>query len=151
VSQSAELHYYCRPVRERPPLLPVEFLAVPEFLADEPACKQLWELVSTQFRTRSKFLAIWAGVRFVCLHRAADGSADGFLLVTAPVNWQIDYVVVRPDARGQGVANALLAGAVTQAFRRGVPYVMLTSRPELRPMYEAFGFVAIEPPPAAGA
>ena len=142
----AELHYYCRPVRERPPLLPVEFLTAAEFLADEPACKQLWELVTTQFRTRSKFLAVWAGVRFVCLHRAADGSADGFLLVTAPVNWQIDYVVVRPDARGQGVANALLAEAVTQAFRRGVPYVMLTSKPELRPLYEGIGFVVVGPP-----
>jgi len=117
---------------------------VTSFLADEPACKQFWELISTQFHTRSKFLAIWPGVRFVCVHRAEDGSVDGFLLVNAPVNWQIDYVVVRPDARGQGIAQSLITETLNQAHSRGVPYVMLTSNPVLRPMYESCGFVAFE-------
>ncbi len=144
MSAQIELQLICRPVQPQKALLPVEFLSVSQFLADEPACKQLWELVATQFRTRSKFLAIWSGVRFVCVHRAADGSADGFLLVNAPVNWQIDYVVVRPDARGQGIAHALVTEAVNQAYHCGVPYVMLSSRPEIRAMYESCGFVAIE-------
>jgi hypothetical protein len=56
---------------------PVEFLSVAEFLADEPACRTFWELVNSQFRTRSKFLAVWAGVRFVALTRDDDGAADG--------------------------------------------------------------------------
>ena len=120
-----ELYYFCRPTSVvEPPVLPVEFAAVTDFLADEPACKMLWELLETQFRTRSKFLAIWRAVSFVAVHRDADGVLDGFLLVSAPVNWQIDYVVVRPDARGQGVGGALVRAAVAEAARRGVPYVM---------------------------
>jgi hypothetical protein len=83
-----ELHYFCKPTRPREVARPVEFVTAQELLADEPACKTLWELVSTQFRTRGKFLAVWAGVRFVALHRNASGEADGFLLVNAPVNWQ---------------------------------------------------------------
>ncbi len=138
-----ELYYFCKPTGDLPASLPTEFVAVTEFLADEPACKMLWELLETQFRTRSKFLAIWRAVSFVALHRDGDGVLDGFLLVSAPVNWQIDYVVVRPDARGQGVAGALVRAAVTQAFRRGAPYVMLTSKASLRPLYESCGFTPV--------
>jgi len=144
----SEIQYICRPSQRQLVHTAIEFLPVSDFLADEPACKQLWDLVATQFRTRSKFLAIWAGVRFVCVHRAADGSADGFLLVNAPVNWQLDYVVVHPNARGQGVATALVTEAINQAYDRGVPYVMLTSKSELRPLYEGCGFTVIEEPVA---
>jgi GNAT superfamily N-acetyltransferase len=144
MSPEPDLHFFCRPTGPRPAPLPVEFVPVHEFLADEPACKQLWELVSTQFRTRGKFLAVWSGVRYVGVHRDRAGEADGFLLVNAPVNWQIDYVVVRPDARGRGVAAALVAEALNQAHRLGVPYVMLTSKPALRPLYEACGFTVVE-------
>jgi len=138
------LHYICRPIQSQASPLAIEFLSAPDFLTDEPACKQLWELIHTQFHTRSKFLAIWSGVRFVAVHRANDGSADGFLLVNSPVNWQIDYVVVRPDARGQGIAAALVIETLNQAVFRGVPYVMLTSTPALRPLYEGCGFMVIE-------
>jgi len=143
----AEFFYVCHPTEARRPALPVEFLPVAEFLADEPACALLWELVATQFRTRSKFLAVWAGVRFVALHRDEHGEPDGFLLVNAPVNWQVDYVVVRPEARGRGVAAALVAEALDQAFRRGVPFVTLTSKPALRPLYESCGFAVTETVP----
>src|SRR5438105_2790682 len=84
-----QLHYFCQP-RELPPSTPaVEFVTVQQFLADEPACKELWNLLVTQFNTRSKFLQIWPSVRYLALHRDANGLADGFLLVTTPVNWQI--------------------------------------------------------------
>jgi GNAT superfamily N-acetyltransferase len=146
-----ELYYFCRPSEAHPTTHAVEFLSAAEFLADEPACAMLWELVSTQFRTRSKFLAIWAGVRFVAVHRDPDGAADGFLLVNAPVNWQIDYVVVRPDQRGCGIAAALVAETLHQAHRRGAPYVMLTSRAGLRPLYEACGFSVVGEKPAPAA
>jgi GNAT superfamily N-acetyltransferase len=141
-----ELYYFCKPTALHPVARPVEFLTVQEFIADEPACKRLWDLVSTQFRTRGKFLAVWSGVRFVALHRAADGTADGFLLVNAPINWQIDYVVVGAESRGQGIASALVTETANQAFLRGVPYVMLTSKESLRPLYEACGFAPIEAP-----
>lgn len=138
-----DLHYFHKPTGAEPLPAGVEFLPVSEFLADEAACKTLWELLDTQFRTRSKFLSIWPSVRFVCLHRDADGGADGFLLVSAPVNWQIDYVVVRPDARGQGIAGALVRAAVARAYSYNVPYVMLTSKASLRPLYESCGFTPV--------
>jgi GNAT superfamily N-acetyltransferase len=144
MSHEPELYYVCRPTEPRVPSSPVEFLSVSEFLADEPACRLLWEQISTQFRTRSKFLAVWSGVQFVAVHRDDQGEADGFLLVNAPVNWQIDYVVVRPDARGRGIAGALVAETLDQAHRRGVPFVSLTSKPALRPLYESCGFQVVD-------
>ena len=139
-----ELHYFCKPTVLRPVARTIEFLITQEFVADEPACKRLWELVSTQFRTRGKFLAVWPGVRFVALHRDPDGRADGFLLVNAPINWQIDYVVVCAESRGQGIAAALVTETANQAFLRSAPYVMLTSKASLRPLYESCGFTPIE-------
>lgn len=141
-----ELHYFCKPTAVHPTGRAVEFVTAQEFVADEPACKKLWDLVSTQFRTRGKFLAVWSGVRFVAVHRDADGNADGFLLVNAPINWQIDYVVVAAESRGQGIASALVTETANQAFLRGAPYVMLTSKASLRPLYEACGFVPVEEP-----
>jgi len=140
MSHDPELVYICFPAEPRPAMMPIEFVPLGEFLNDEPACRQLWELVSTQFRSRGKFLAVWAGVQFVAVHRDDAGEVDGFLLVNSPVNWQIDYVVVRPDARGRGIAGALVAETLDQANRRGVPMVTLTSKPSLRPLYEACGF-----------
>jgi GNAT superfamily N-acetyltransferase len=139
-----ELHYFCKPTALKSVTHGIEFLTTQEFLADEPACKRLWDLVSTQFRTRGKFLAVWSGVRFVAVHRNSEGNADGFLLVNAPINWQIDYVVVCPESRGQGIASALVIETANQAFLRGVPYVMLTSKESLRPLYETCGFTPIE-------
>jgi ribosomal protein S18 acetylase RimI-like enzyme len=100
----------------------------------------LWQLVASQFNTRSKFLAIWRCTSFVALHRNEGGSLDGFLLVSAPVNWQIDYVVVHPDSRGKGIASKLVRHTVAEAARRAVPYIMLTSKASLRSMYEGCGF-----------
>jgi ribosomal protein S18 acetylase RimI-like enzyme len=137
-----EYHYYCRPAATGPvtPDPAVQFLTANDFLADEPACTRLWDLLVSQFNTRSKFLAIWRCVSFVAVYRNAAGVADGFLLVTAPVNWQIDYVVVHPDARGKGVASKLIKRTIAEASARGTPYVMLTSKASLRGMYEGCGF-----------
>lgn len=145
-----ELHYYCAPEGDLSVDLPVEFLGVQEFLADEPACRALWDLIGTSFRTRSKFLTIWTGVRYVALHRGPGGSVDGLLLVTAPINWQIDYVVVRPEARGRGVAGDLVRATLNEAHVRKVPYVMLTSREGLRPLYEGCGFTVVNAPALVG-
>ncbi len=138
-----QVHYYCRPARELPVATPVAVVSVQDFLRDEPACKALWDLVATQFNTRSKFLTVWQGVRQVCVHRDAAGAVDGLLLLTTPVNWQIDYVVVAPSARGQGVGTALVVAALNAAYREGAPYVMLTSKESLRPLYEACGFEVV--------
>jgi ribosomal protein S18 acetylase RimI-like enzyme len=138
-----DVHYFCKPIGPVAPGLPVEFLSVDRFLGDEPACRTFWDLVSNQFRTRGKFLTVWPCVRYVALHRDGDGRADGFLLLSAPVNWQIDYVVVCPESRGRGIAAALVRETVTQAFTRRIPYVMLTSRESLRPLYESCGFSVV--------
>ena len=140
MSAEAELHYLCKPTEPQDASHAVEFLSVQEFLADEPSCKTLWNLLSEQFHTRSKFLAIWQCVRYVAVHRDADGNGDGFLLVSTPVNWQIDYVVVKPESRGQGIALQLVKTTLHHAYLHKAPYVMLTSRESLRPLYESCGF-----------
>lgn len=133
----ADLYYLCQPKKELPVAQPVEFVPVQDFLRDEPACRELWELVASQFRTRSKFLTIWQSVRFVTLLRDTENKRlKGLLMVSAPVNWQIDYVVVHPEARRQGIAAALVKATLNEAHRRGVPYVMLTSKESLRGLYE---------------
>lgn len=143
MTETLEFHYYCRPPADLPADDSIALKPVTAFLDDEPACKALWNLLETQFKTRSKFLAIWRCVSFVAVHRTPTGDADGFLLVSAPVNWQIDYVVVHPDSRGQGIASKLVTQTVRHAALANVPYVMLTSRPSLRAMYEACGFQVI--------
>jgi ribosomal protein S18 acetylase RimI-like enzyme len=143
MSTETDLFYLYQPTEPRKAALPISFIPVSEFLQDEPGCKILWELVSTQFRTRSKFLAIWSGVRYLALHRDSEGSVDGFLLINAPVNWQIDYVVVRPEARGQGIAAALVEETLNQAFLHRVPSVTLMSKPSLRSLYESCGFSVV--------
>jgi ribosomal protein S18 acetylase RimI-like enzyme len=129
------LYYIHVPRRFQPVEHDVEFLPVAEFIEHEDLCKPMWEMISNNFKTRSKFLAIWPSVRFVAVHRR-KGELAGFLLVSAPLNWQIDYVAVRHDFRHQGIASSLVNETVNQALIREVPYVMLTSREGLRPLYE---------------
>jgi ribosomal protein S18 acetylase RimI-like enzyme len=133
-----ELYYLHTPTSSRPVDHAVEFLTAAEFLDDESTCRGV---------------AIWPSVRYVATHHR-NGELVGFLLVSAPVNWQIDYVVVRPEFRGQGIAEALVNATVNQALARMVPYVMLTSREGLRPLYESacgFTVVANKPTPKAAA
>jgi ribosomal protein S18 acetylase RimI-like enzyme len=135
VPPEPNLYYIHVPTELQPVLQEIEFLTVAQFLEEEPLCKAMWDMVSRSFKTRSKFLAIWQCVRFVAVHRRAEELA-GFLLVSTPLNWQIDYVTVRDDMRGQGIAVALVNETLNQALTRKVPYVMLTSREGLRPLYE---------------
>jgi len=142
-SKEAELYYLHTPSRFRQVSHSVDFLTVTELLEDEESCRAIWELLSSQFKTRSKFLAIWQTVRFAAVQgRGAD--LAGFLFVSGPLNWQIDYVVVRPTRRHEGIAAALVNESLNQALARHVPYVMLTSREGLRPLYEeACGFSVV--------
>src|SRR5206468_3247756 len=99
----------------------------------------LWDPVGANFRTRSQFLTVWPGVRHVALHRGPSGAVDGFLLATGPIHWPIDCVVVRPEARGRGIAGGLVRFTLNEAHARKAPYVMLASREGLRPTYEGCG------------
>lgn len=140
MTDPSTLHYICQPAEGRPHHPDTRVLSVQDFLADEGACSVLWGLVTTQFRTRGKFLSVWPSVRYVALCRDDAGECVGLLLISAQINWQIDYVVVRPDHRGRGIAMRLVDAAVAHAARLGIPYVMLTSGPHLRPFYERCGF-----------
>ena len=143
MSPETNLYYIHLPMELRPVAHPIEFLPVQQFLEDEESCQALWDLVGSQFRTRGKFLTVWPHVRFVAVHRDDQG-IGGLLLVSAPINWQIDYVVVPEERRGQGIATSLVNETVNQALVRQVPYVMLTSRERLRPLYEGqCGFVPV--------
>ena len=64
-------------------------------------------------------------------------------MISAPVNWQIDYVVVRPESRGKGIGSKLVEAALGQAYLHKVPYVMLTAKESLRPLYESCGFAVV--------
>ncbi len=138
-----ELYLFHKPTSAQPPDHLCEFLSIQEFLSEEKACKVFWNLITEQFRTRSKFLAVWPCVRHVAVHRDANGEANGFLLVSSPINWQIDYVVVHPDGRGQGVGTKLVRTALHYAYLHAAPYVMLTCRESLRPLYESCGFTVV--------
>ena len=48
-----------------------------------------------------------------------------------------------PEAHGSGIASALVTETANQALLRGAPYVMLTSKERLRPLYEGCGFVPV--------
>ena len=141
------MHLICEPAGQFAVDRAVDFVAVQDFLGDESACRAVWDLATGQFRTRGKFLAIWPAVRHLVIHRDPAGAVDGFLLVSEIVNWQLDYVVVRDDARGKGIASALVCGALNEACRRRVPYVMLTCGDDLSPLYERCGFRPVTSPP----
>lgn len=139
-----ELYYIQVPRHFRPVVHPIEFMTLDQFLHDEPACRALWDLLHRNFKTRGKFLAIWPCVRYLAVYYH-NGQPSGMLMVSAPMNWQIDYVVVRDDLRHQGVASSLVNETLNQALARGVPYVMLTSKESLRPLYEGqCGFTVAE-------
>jgi len=63
---------------------------------------------------------------FLSPSTGGGGSTAGLLLVSAPLNWQIDYVVVRPDpAPGRGSRWLFVNETVNQALARPGAYVML--------------------------
>jgi GNAT superfamily N-acetyltransferase len=133
--EAEALYYILVPTKPRPVPHDIEFMTIQEFLEDEELASGLWDLVASQFKTRRKFLTIWQDVRYLAVYRH-EGTLGAFLLVSAPLNWQIDYVTVRADLRRQGIAASLVNSAVNRAWERGVPYLMLTSKPSLRPLYE---------------
>ena len=141
---SAEnLHYICIPTDVQTVHLSIDIVPIEELLLDDAACQRLWTMIESQFRTRSKFLAVWRTASFVALHRDDVHDVDGLLLITSAINWQLDYVVVRPDARGQGIAQQLVIAALNRAAVLNIPYVMLSSKESLRGLYERCGFMAI--------
>lgn len=141
------MHLFCRPSSVVGVDLAIEFVTTQDVVADETVSRAIWDLVASQFRSRGKFLAIWPCVRHVALHRDEQGGVDGFLLVSEPVNWQLDYVVVRDDARGRGIASALVRFTLDEACRRNVPYVMLSCTEALEPFYRSCGFHPVASPP----
>lgn len=52
----------------------------------------------------------------------------------------LSHMFVRPDARRRGIGSALLAAAVAESRRRGLPRLRLHSTAEGRELYDRFGF-----------
>jgi GNAT superfamily N-acetyltransferase len=84
----------------------------------------------------------------------ADGGGAGFWLdgdLVGAVLWAekeaglyFGRLGVRPDCRGQGIARALIAAAETEARRRGLPRVHLSTRLPLmdnRALFASCGYV----------
>ncbi|WP_156750831.1 GNAT family N-acetyltransferase [Mycobacterium sp. 852013-50091_SCH5140682] len=54
--------------------------------------------------------------------------------------WYLAFMGVEPAAQGQGIGGDLLAAALTQADRNGVPAYLEASSPDNRRLYERHGF-----------
>ena len=70
-----------------------------------------------------------------------------------PDTHEVEAVFVDPDASGTGVGIALLRAVETEALRRGIFQLRLTSTPNAEPFYRAAGYVPvrqIEHPLSAG-
>lgn len=76
--------------------------------------------------------------------RAADGAALGCAaIVLLPGYGEIKRMVVREDARGQGVAHRLIAHLETAATAQGCRTFMLETGPTMAPalrLYERLGY-----------
>jgi [ribosomal protein S18]-alanine N-acetyltransferase len=76
--------------------------------------------------------------------RAGDGEVIGYLCLWEVADeLHITNVAVRPDARRQGVARALLHSVLADGRRRGFKIVVLEVRPSNHnalSLYESFGF-----------
>lgn len=116
----------------------VIFMTVTDLVSDSEdnvrRCQQIFDLVVQNFKTRRKFLELWPHVRYVAFVEE-DGQIISCAFASTPMNWQIDYVVTRPDKRGMNLARAVTNTITNEARKRKVPYVMLTSRPELVHLY----------------
>ena len=76
--------------------------------------------------------------------RGADGEVIGYLCLWEVADeLHITNVAVRPDARRQGVARALIQSVLGDGRRRGFKIVVLEVRPSnthALSLYESFGF-----------
>ncbi|MBW3562538.1 MAG: GNAT family N-acetyltransferase, partial [Actinobacteria bacterium] len=82
------------------------------------------------------------GLRFVAY---LDGAPVGKLFMNmqaAPSHVAIYGVVVKSEARGRGIARALMDEALTRAKRHGVHRCVLHASEMALPMYTRMGFVA---------
>jgi ribosomal protein S18 acetylase RimI-like enzyme len=99
-----------------------------------------------------RLLDIVNGSSHVALIATADGERAGFVLmldrlpdeVTGMAQGFVAYMAVEPDARGRGLAGALLKAAEDEAKRRGLPYMALMVTEDNEPartLYERAGYV----------
>jgi ribosomal protein S18 acetylase RimI-like enzyme len=55
-------------------------------------------------------------------------------------HWYLSIIGVRPDQRGRGQGEALLAPIMRRAAMAGVPICLDTAQPKVRALYERLGF-----------
>ncbi len=80
-----------------------------------------------------------AWVRVAC---ASDGAVLGFAAIALPGT--IEYLIVAPEARRQGIATALLEDLYFLAAAMGSGQIRVDAPEEARPFFVSQGFVAVD-------
>jgi len=100
----------------------------------EPADDANPGLVARIVRGSHCFAVACEGGEIIGMGRAiSDGAADAY----------IQDVTVRPDARGRGIASALVAALVARLRADGLGWIALIATGGSRPLYEKLGFAPI--------
>lgn len=81
----------------------------------------------------------------VYVARAAEKPVGGMLMSDHGSNSDVEWVAVRPEARGRGLSAKLLAHALADAAERGRQTSTLVSSQLGRPVYERLGYEALGP------
>jgi ribosomal protein S18 acetylase RimI-like enzyme len=131
----------------------------PATAADEKALRALWEEFEVEVPEREGFAPEtwteeWQSLRD-CMEGGAvflaqdDDGAIGLLEASGaePARWHVETVYVRPRARRQGVATALLRACAASARDQGVSYVslgVLTANEPAGEVWRRLGFVPVE-------
>lgn len=63
---------------------------------------------------------------------------------TTLVDSEVDQLYVDPDFGGRGISRMLYETLETEAWSRGLEYLTATASLRARPVFEAFGFFAVE-------
>lgn len=131
-------YYYIKIPEKMPVYHRVKFMPIEDLVSDSAKnnrrCQEIFDMLTDCFKTRRKFLELWPHVRYVALIEEKD-SVVSFAFASTPLNWQVDYVTTRVDKRGQNMAASVVNEITNQALKRKVPYLMLTSIPELKALY----------------
>ncbi len=140
----SEIHYIYKPNRYKTTSRHVKAYSIYELLDNESYCRDVLKLINENYRHLHKFLTVLRHATYIYMMKEEETERVlAFLLVTENLNWQIDYVTVCQERRKKGVAQAMLNTCLNQAYINNIPYVMLSSKEELIPLYESVGFKQI--------
>jgi ribosomal protein S18 acetylase RimI-like enzyme len=136
-----------QPQRNRSPARLVEAGDDDALLRDyEELIRTYWSVPESERRLIQTLNRYWTGARSPGIRLVAyiDGQPVGKLFMNTqelPQHVSVYGVAVKPDARGQGVARALMDEALARAKDAGARRCVLHSSAMALPMYRKMGFV----------